>query len=682
MADPLGAVAAPARGAPRTATRTRSSSPATRTSRRCTATRSREPPRVLRGQPRGRHPRSACPPDARAAFDAIAAFQGLQVSRTEGATHDRLRRIAHRAFTPRRIADMEASIAGHRDALLDAASADDVVVDLMTFAYRLPLLVISDMLGVTDAREREAVRAWGDRIARHFGSSDSALILDAHRAVLEFRAYVERVIERHRAGGRDTSDDLVSALMDAEGDERLTQDELAAMFVVLLFAGHETTTNLIAIGMLDLLQHPEQWRRLTADPGLTERAVEELLRRVTPVQWEQRVVVEELEIGEEAVPRGQTVFTMLAGANRDPAVFARPEELDVGREDARRHLELRARPALLPRRVARPDGGPARLHRPGRAVPRPDPGRRAGGDRVPGQRHDAPDQVPAGPPEERTMNGDPADVPLAELVSLGGRVAVVTGAAQGLGFAIARRFAEAGADLVLADLDGGRVEAAAQRLADEHGVRAAGEAADMRDRMAVEALAERADAELGGLDVWVNNAGVYPRGTGFEISDDQWDLVLDLNLRGSFLGCRAAGRRMVAAGRGGVILNVASTAGHRGFGPGLAHYVSSKHGVLGLTKSFAVELGPHRIRVLALSPTSVPTEGVAAARAAVAASADAREAEDVHPLAASRSVDHVARVALFCASDLAALVTGSAVLVDAGLLSAGLVDRRYEAPAR
>jgi len=282
--------------------------------------------------------RAGLPADARAAFDAIAAFQGLQVSRTEGETHERLRRIAHRAFTPRRIADMEAGVVRHRDALLDALAAEEVA-DLHRLAYRLPLLVICDLLGIAEEPEREAVRQWGNRIARHFGSSDPALILDAHRAVLEFRAYVEQVIARHRVDPSGTSE-LVAALMDAEAAERLSEAELAAMFVVLLFAGHETTTNLIGIGMLDLLRHPDQWRRLGNEPGLAENTVEELLRRVTPVQWEQRLIVEDLELGGAPIPRGQTVFTMLAGANRDPEIFERPEELDLGRDDARRHLSF------------------------------------------------------------------------------------------------------------------------------------------------------------------------------------------------------------------------------------------------------------------------------------------------------------------------------------------------------
>jgi len=110
--------------------------------------------------------------------------------------------------------------------------------------------------------------------------------------------------------------------------------------MVLLFAGHETTTNLISIGLVDLLGHPDQWQRLCDDPAIAENAVEELLRRVTPVQWEQRLIVGEMEVAGVTLPPGQTVFTMLAGANRDPEVFARPEELDLGRDDARRHLSF------------------------------------------------------------------------------------------------------------------------------------------------------------------------------------------------------------------------------------------------------------------------------------------------------------------------------------------------------
>jgi NAD(P)-dependent dehydrogenase (short-subunit alcohol dehydrogenase family) len=267
---------------------------------------------------------------------------------------------------------------------------------------------------------------------------------------------------------------------------------------------------------------------------------------------------------------------------------------------------------------------------------------------------------------------------IAELMSLDGRCAVITGGARGLGYAIATRFAEAGAALMLGDLDESSASDAAQRLAREHGVRTLGAGADVRDAAQVEALADRAVAELGSIDIWVNNAGIFPRSPGISMTDEEWDFVVDLNLRAAFFGCRAAGRRMVERDAGGVIINMASTAGHRGYGPGLAHYVSSKHGVRGLTKSFAVELGGHGIRVLSLSPSSFPTEGLAEARAEVGADVTTNEAPDFHPLSGERIPDHVARVALFCASDLAAMCTGADIPVDAGVLAAGLQDRRYD----
>jgi cytochrome P450 len=282
--------------------------------------------------------RSSLPPDAQDAFDRVAAFQGLQVSRTEGEDHERLRRIAHRAFTPRRIAEMRATIQRYCDELLDPLEGRDEC-DLMPFAYRFPLMVISDILSVPDEEGRDEIRGWGNRIARHFGSSDPALVIDAHHAIEEFRAYVGDVIARHRED-RAAGSELVQALLGAEGEEQLSEDELAAMFVVLLFAGHETTTNLISIGLVELLCERDQWELLCSDPRLVPNAVEELLRWVTPVQWEQRLIVEDVEIGGTSLARGQTVFTMLAGANRDPQVFERADELDITREDARKHLSF------------------------------------------------------------------------------------------------------------------------------------------------------------------------------------------------------------------------------------------------------------------------------------------------------------------------------------------------------
>src|SRR5262249_19863899 len=147
------------------------------------------------------------------------------------------------------------------------------------------------------------------------------------------------------------------------------------------------------------------------------------------------------------------------------------------------------------------------------------------------------------------------------------------------------------------------------------------------------------------------------------------DRVLDINLRGTFIGAREAARRMTRAGRGGVILNLASTAGFKAGGPAVAHYVSSKHAVIGLTKSLAVELGPHGIRVLAIAPTLIETPGIEAGEEAFrhAGLGDLLDSYAQRlPLGRVGVSDDVARVALFCASDLSLFMTGSTVLVDGG----------------
>jgi NAD(P)-dependent dehydrogenase (short-subunit alcohol dehydrogenase family) len=235
-----------------------------------------------------------------------------------------------------------------------------------------------------------------------------------------------------------------------------------------------------------------------------------------------------------------------------------------------------------------------------------------------------------------------------ELFSLDGRRAVVVGGARGIGAAIAARFTEAGARVLVADVDGG-VDV------------------DVAVPDSVRRLAEHADTELGGIDVWVNSAGIYPVGDALELEPADWDTVLDVNLRGTFLGAREAARVMVAGGRRGAIVNIASTASYRAAGHGVAHYTASKFGVRGLTMSLAAELGPRGVRVLAIAPTVTDTPGLAAARPAFERAGIA--VDDLGPrlpLGRVAVADDVARVAVFCASDLALFMTGSTILVDGG----------------
>jgi NAD(P)-dependent dehydrogenase (short-subunit alcohol dehydrogenase family) len=262
---------------------------------------------------------------------------------------------------------------------------------------------------------------------------------------------------------------------------------------------------------------------------------------------------------------------------------------------------------------------------------------------------------------------DLTDRSLDELVSLRGRNAVVTGGAKGLGRAIARRLAEAGASVVIGDVDEAGAKAAAHDLANTYGGAAEFRGLDVTDPDSVAAMGEAAVSRFGSIDIWVNNAGVYPATPIVDMAVDEWDHVLAVNLRGTFLGCREAARRMVPAGRGGVIVNLASVAGISGRGPGVAHYVASKHGVVGITRQLAVELAPEGIRVLGIAPTIIITPGVEAAmsRPGRGVSGDLEEALR-RPLGRAGRPDDVARVVLFCASDLSSFMSGSTLVVDAG----------------
>jgi NAD(P)-dependent dehydrogenase (short-subunit alcohol dehydrogenase family) len=257
---------------------------------------------------------------------------------------------------------------------------------------------------------------------------------------------------------------------------------------------------------------------------------------------------------------------------------------------------------------------------------------------------------------------------IAELWSLDGRRAVITGGAKGIGRAIAARFAEAGASVALGDLDLDGARAAASALEDRHGTTAHAFPVEMADSASVASFADAAVERLGGLDIWVNNAGIYPSAPLLEIDHAEWDRVIAVNVRGCFVGAQHAARRMVAAGKGGVIVNISSTGAVKA-APGVAHYITSKHGVVGITKALSVELAPYDIRVLSIAPSMTHTEGRVAfldryttpeVRALIT------EMEGRVPLGRIGVADDVARAALFAACDMSMLMTGSVLFVDSG----------------
>ena len=280
--------------------------------------------------------RARVPPELASVYQEVDDFEALFISRVDDEAHARLRRIAHRAFTPRMVAGMEGYIRSCTVDLLDRAAAHDEVDLIESFAYRLPLLAIAQMLGVP-ASDAPLIHRWSSIMGAFEGRANMAALGPWHQALTEFRGYVQELVTTFRDAPPDTN--LITALLDARGGEHMSQEELLAAFVVLLFAGHETTSNLIGNGTVALMRHRNQWERLCATPELVGSAVEELLRYDSPVQYTPRLPAVAVEVGGVPVPAGQTLLMLIGSANRDPEMFDEPEVLNIGRS-ANRHLSL------------------------------------------------------------------------------------------------------------------------------------------------------------------------------------------------------------------------------------------------------------------------------------------------------------------------------------------------------
>ncbi len=259
---------------------------------------------------------------------------------------------------------------------------------------------------------------------------------------------------------------------------------------------------------------------------------------------------------------------------------------------------------------------------------------------------------------------------LQDLLDLGGRTAVVTGGAMGIGQAIVRRLAEARADVMICDRDVEAAEQGAKALR-ERGLSARATRCDVSQEADVEHAVEEALSWRGRLDVLVNDAGIFPSTPVLAMSATDFDRVVAVNLRGTFLMCRAAAEAMVGQGDGGHILNITSVDAVHPSSVGLAHYDASKHGVWGFTKNLARELAPHRIRVNALAPGGIITPGVEASTAGAPADDGAVQAFLRRiPMGRLGEPDEIATVALFLVSGMASYMTGTQVVVDGGVLLA------------
>jgi cytochrome P450 len=244
--------------------------------------------------------------------------------------HRRLRLLVSRAFTPRYIESLRPSVQEIADELLDLVQAQGQMDLVADYAFRLPIDVISEMLGVPRA-DRKQIHVWSDALATGRGVGTGGLDPEREAHMRAFGAYSARLVADKR---QHPGDDLISQLItiEEEGD-RLSETEMISMITLLIFAGHETTSNLIATGTLMLLDYPDQLAKLIADLSLVPSAVEELLRFNGPATIAgPRYATADMEFAGQHLKKGDVVFPILLSANHDENQFTQPEELDIARE--------------------------------------------------------------------------------------------------------------------------------------------------------------------------------------------------------------------------------------------------------------------------------------------------------------------------------------------------------------
>ncbi len=246
--------------------------------------------------------------------------------------HTRLRTLVSKAFTPRRVEEMRDRIQAVCDGLLEAAAPVGRMELMRGYALTLPLTVIGDLLGVPP-EDRFQLNDWSKSV---LAASSSVGALRGLPRLWQFKNYLGRLVAQRRAS---PGDDLVSALVQAEeAGDKLSEDEVLGMVFLLLIAGYETTVNLIGVGALSLLQHPDQLERFRKEPALADSAVEELLRYASPLDIASaRYVREEVSIGSTTLRRGELLSAVVGSANHDESQFPEPEMLDLGRQP-NRHL--------------------------------------------------------------------------------------------------------------------------------------------------------------------------------------------------------------------------------------------------------------------------------------------------------------------------------------------------------
>ncbi|GHO50487.1 cytochrome P450 family protein [Ktedonospora formicarum] len=265
--------------------------------------------------------------------DAPTFFTSKTMLTVDDPDHRRLRLLVSKAFTPRYIEGLRPRVQEIADELLDRVQAQGQMEIVKDYAFPLPINVIAEMLGIPQA-DWAQIRVWSEALAHGLGVGKRDPQAQAHMRA--FGEYTARLVAEKR---QHPGDDLISQMIaiEEEGD-RLSEAELLSTITLLIFAGHETTSNLIATGTLMLLDRPDQLAKLKADPSLVPAAVEELLRFNGPATIAgPRYAREDIELAGQQIKRGDVVFPILLSANHDERQFPQPEELDITRT-LERHL--------------------------------------------------------------------------------------------------------------------------------------------------------------------------------------------------------------------------------------------------------------------------------------------------------------------------------------------------------
>ena len=272
----------------------------------------------------------ALPADKRDEFAELARMLGLWMLFFDAPEHTRLRKLMNKGFSPAVAEALRPQVEAIVERMLEPLRHESEADILQDIAYPLPVRVIAEMLGVPETLHERFIQ-WSDALAIMMGNPRRTLEQTrlAQEAVLALTAFFRAAVAERR---RQKGSDLISLLLDIEEDgDVLTEEELYAQCVMLLFGGHETTRNLIGNGIYTLLRHPAEMAELRESPEIIRTAVEELLRYESPVQYTGRTAKEDMEVCGVALHQGQQILFMLGAANRDAQQFKEPDQLNLKR---------------------------------------------------------------------------------------------------------------------------------------------------------------------------------------------------------------------------------------------------------------------------------------------------------------------------------------------------------------